>query len=59
MAQWRQDKEIAAQLGMEISTVKTHLRNASRKLGVTHRTAAVVKAYQLGLIDLTKEPSTL
>ncbi len=37
------------------STVKFHVKNAMRKLGTTTRTAAVVKAIELNLIDSTPD----
>lgn len=44
-----------AQVGRELfigeATVKTHLVKAFQKLGVDDRTAAVTRAYQLGLLD--------
>lgn len=43
------DKEIAAELGISIETVKTHVKHIRRKLCVTNRREAVAKALELGL----------
>jgi two-component system, NarL family, nitrate/nitrite response regulator NarL len=37
------NKEIAAELTVELSTVKNHLHNALEKLGVHRRTEAVAR----------------
>lgn len=42
------NKEIARQLGVEISTVKSHLHNAFEKIGVQDRTQAAVLCMQNG-----------
>ena len=47
--------ELAKQLGIKESTFKTHLQRAYKVLGVTNKTAAVVKCIQLGRID-TRRP---
>ena len=44
LAQGRRNKEIAADLGITVGTVKTHIRQVCRKLGVRDRTSAVIKA---------------
>ena len=41
--------EIAAQLFVEASTVKTHLEHIFDKLGATGRTQAIARAHELGL----------
>jgi DNA-binding NarL/FixJ family response regulator len=45
------NKEIAAELGVSENTVKVHLAQVYRVLGVTTRTAAVLKAARVGIID--------
>ncbi len=46
------NKEIAFQLGLSESTIKTHLASIFGKLGVTTRTEAVGRGRELGLIPL-------
>jgi LuxR family maltose regulon positive regulatory protein len=50
LAQRLQSKEIAARLGVSLSTVKTHLRNIYQKLDANSRRTAVEKATALGII---------
>lgn len=45
----RSNAEIAEELYVESTTVKTHVANALRKLGLRDRTAAVIYAYERGL----------
>lgn len=45
VAQGDSDKEVATRLGIGYYTVKEHLKNAFRKLGVSSRAAAVMKLY--------------
>ena len=51
IASGRSNHEIAAQLVLGLSTVKTHINNLFRKLDVTSRTQAVARARALGLLD--------
>jgi LuxR family maltose regulon positive regulatory protein len=44
------NKEIAEQLSITPATVKRHVANAYGKLGVSHRTAALNRAEELGLL---------
>jgi LuxR family maltose regulon positive regulatory protein len=44
------NEEIAGQLYISLATVKRHIANAYGKLGVTHRTQAVARANELGLL---------
>ncbi|HSF97147.1 MAG TPA: helix-turn-helix transcriptional regulator, partial [Ornithinibacter sp.] len=44
------NQEIAAELYVSLNTLKTHLANIYRKLGVTERNQAVARATDLGLI---------
>jgi len=43
------NREIAAQFSLAESTIKTHLKNIYRKLGVNNRTRAVAQARALEL----------
>ena len=52
MAQGSPNKEIAKELVISESTVKTHVANIFQKLGVNGRTEAVTQALQKGIIKL-------
>lgn len=56
LVQGKPNKLIARELALQESTVKTHLSEAFRILGVTNRTEAVFKAASLGLLT---RPRTL
>jgi len=45
------DKEIADELSVAVTTVKTHIGNLFQKLGVGNRREATEKARELGLLD--------
>jgi two-component system, NarL family, response regulator LiaR len=51
MAQGLSNKEIAQQLFVSLSTIKTHANNLFDKMGVERRTQAINKAKQLGIIS--------
>ncbi len=50
LAQLMSTEEIAADLFVSVNTVKTHLKNAYRKLGVNRRGEAVRRARERGLL---------
>ena len=43
--------DVGASLGIGRETVRTHMQQVYRKLGVNHRSAAVVVAWREGLVD--------
>jgi DNA-binding NarL/FixJ family response regulator len=51
VAAGRTNAEIAAELDLSESTVKTHLARAQRKLGARDRVGVVIWAYESGLTD--------
>ena len=51
LARGLSNEEIAKELWVARQTVKFHLTNVYRKLGVKSRTEAVHRAYQLGLVE--------
>ncbi len=50
LAQGFQNKEIAFQMNLSVSTVKLHVSGLMLRLNVRTRTAAVIKAQRLNLI---------
>lgn len=51
MASGYSNKEIANSLGVAAGTVKNHVSNILSKLGVRDRTRAVLKAFELGIVQ--------
>jgi DNA-binding NarL/FixJ family response regulator len=56
VAQGQSNAEVASALWVTEQTVKFHLGNTFRKLGVTNRTQASRRAHQLGLVESGDEP---
>jgi DNA-binding NarL/FixJ family response regulator len=52
----RTNRQIAKDLVISIGTAKNHVEHIIAKLGVSDRTQAVVKALELGILDLTEAP---
>jgi LuxR family maltose regulon positive regulatory protein len=47
-------EEIADSMFVSVNTVRTHIRNIMRKLGVTRRYAAVRRARELGFVPVVR-----
>jgi DNA-binding NarL/FixJ family response regulator len=56
LAQGRSNEEIAQELFIETSTVKSHLTRAMAKIGTRDRLQTVVWAYRNGVAQITDEP---
>lgn len=52
LAKGLSNKEIAAQLGLVVGTIKIYVANIFSKLGVSDRTQALVAAVKRGIIDI-------
>ena len=50
IASGKTNRQIAKELMVSLSTVKTHVQRIIRKLGVSDRTQASVKALEMGLL---------
>ena len=50
LAQGASNKEIANDLGLQVVTVKLHVRGICRKLDVKNRTQAALKAGEMGAV---------
>lgn len=46
--------DIAEELGITVSTVKTHLESIHRKLAVSNQVGLVNKAFELGIMKATE-----
>jgi DNA-binding NarL/FixJ family response regulator len=53
MATGRTNRQLAGDLHLSLSTVKRHMERIIRKLGVSDRTQAAVRAIELGLLPAT------
>jgi DNA-binding NarL/FixJ family response regulator len=51
----RTNRQVAEELFISRGTVKRHVENIIAKLGVSDRTQAVVRALELGVLDLSEE----
>jgi len=58
MATGKSNKEVSAAMNIAEGTVKIHVNQIFRKLGVGGRTAAVTKALERGLVQLSGLPDT-
>jgi DNA-binding NarL/FixJ family response regulator len=52
LARGLETSEIAARLGVVESTARNHMRGLFRELGVHSRLQAVIRGYQIGLLDI-------
>jgi DNA-binding NarL/FixJ family response regulator len=50
----RSNRQIAQELVISLGTVKNHVEHIIAKLGVSDRTQAVVRALELGILDLSE-----
>jgi DNA-binding NarL/FixJ family response regulator len=50
IARGKANKQIASEMFVAMSTVKTHVNNLYRKLGVSSRTQAALYAVRIGLV---------
>src|SRR4028119_529409 len=54
------NQQIANQLGISVNTVKVHLRNVFRTIGVASRTEATMYAVRAGIVTIDRaEPALL
>ena len=51
LALGQSNKEIARALGLQVVTIKLHVRGICRKLNVKNRTQAAIRAHELGLVS--------
>lgn len=52
-----EDKEIARQLGVSVTTVRTHLQRLYRQIGVPNRSRATVKWLELEFSSPSPQPA--
>lgn len=51
LSEGKTDRAIAADLGLQASTVRTHVEHMRTKLGVTTRAALVARGFELGFLS--------
>jgi DNA-binding NarL/FixJ family response regulator len=56
LAQGRSNADVAGELFISEATVRTHLANVMKKLGVRGKAGAVIAAYQSGLVQAASPP---
>ena len=56
LSQGLTNKDIATRLYLSSGTIKAHNHNIFMKLGVSSRTQALLRAQELGLLNLTLHP---
>ena len=58
LLQGESNKLIAAALGLQVVTVKLHVRSLCKKLDAQNRTQVALKAREMGLLDQFRRPSS-
>lgn len=52
------NREIAQDLFLSINSVKTYVRGAYRKIGVSSRSRAIIWCYETGLVNVGQPPAS-
>lgn len=58
LLQGESNKVIASALGLQVVTVKLHVRSLCKKLGAQNRTQVALKAREMGVMDQFRRPSS-
>lgn len=58
LLQGESNKVIASALGLQVVTVKLHVRSLCKKLGAQNRTQVALKAREMGIMDQFRRPSS-